>query len=71
MDLEELWAGPGGPGAGRARPGTRDRGPGGDPEFGPYTGYAFASGGETFPPGYRMLRGAFPRSRSRPGGELT
>jgi hypothetical protein len=55
MDLEELWAI-------QAAQGRDARGrdltivvPVGDPEFGPYTGYAFASGGGTFPPGYRML----------------
>ena len=55
MDLEELW------GIQDAQ-GRDARGrelvivvPASDPEFGPYTGYAFMGGGETTKPGYRLL----------------
>jgi hypothetical protein len=55
MDLEELW------GIQEAQ-GIDDRGreltivvPVSDPEYGPFTGYAFVSAGEAVKPGYRML----------------
>ena len=55
MDLEELWAI-------QEAQGVDDRGreltivvSQSDPEFGPFTGYAFVAAGEAVKPGYRML----------------